>query len=688
MPQELLSLFAKKGDAMGWFKNLGIQVKLIIGFCAVLALMGVAVVLTIRSLQSASTDTGTLYNVHMKGFAILDDAKSDVERSHFKLRDTILANSAADADKLATETEALLKEGRNKMETYKGTLVIQANRDKVDATIAELDRLAKARVPIFAAARAGQPDEAENTMRKGTATEPAGATVVAEVNKKFDELTAGKLSLAEQVFKNTESSATSAQQTSIVVAIIAIVIGLGVAFWLARSIAGPAKEATVAADSIARGNINVSMKVRSNDEMGKLARSFGDMTTYLSEMVGAAERVAAGDLTADVNARGTDDALGNALRSMIKNLRELIGGVKNNSTAILSAADQLRESSDQMASATGQIAIAINDVTRSATSLASLSQESSREVERIAAGSQQVAAAAQENAASAAASRTEAGQMGQRISVVATASSEVAEAAEVSRGAAFQGQQAVTQAVASMENISRAVERAARTVDQLGEYGQQIGDIVKVIDEIASQTNLLALNAAIEAARAGEQGRGFAVVAENVRGLAERTSVATKEIGTLIAKVQGGTREAVAAMSAGVTDVEAGREITTEAGKALESIIASVQQSASQMQRIASDVQGLASGAERIVSSADAMAEIASQSAQGASDMASGTAKVTDSILQVSATSEETSASAEEVSASTQELSAQSEELAATASQMRDLALQLNEAAGRFKLAA
>src|SRR5690606_37276308 len=137
---------------------------------------------------------------------------------------------------------------------------------------------------------------------------------------------------------------------------------------------------------------------------------------------------------------------------------------------------------------------------------------------------------------------------------------------------AIEGQQAVEQAVDSMESIATAVARASETVNQLGEYGQQIGDIVKTIDEIASQTNLLALNAAIEAARAGEQGRGFAVVADNVRSLAERASEATKEISGLIGKVQSGTQDAVQAMAAGVQDVERGREITSDAGRSLESI--------------------------------------------------------------------------------------------------------------------
>lgn len=369
-----------------------------------------------------------------------------------------------------------------------------------------------------------------------------------------------------------------------------------------------------------------------------------------------------------------------------ESLAGLIGEVQQKAASIAGASDQLLESSDQMASATGQIATAINEVTQSAVSLAGLSQDSAREVERVAVGSEELSNTASSSASAAEQSRLEATQMGESIIAVASAAEEVATAAEASRSAALDGQQAVAQAVQSMESIAAAVERASRTVDQLGAYGQQIGDIVRVIDEIAAQTNLLALNAAIEAARAGEQGRGFAVVAENVRSLAERSSESTSEIAALIAKVQAGTEEAVQAMAAGVADVHSGRAITTQAGEALESIIASVQQSAVQMQSIARDVQGLSTGAGRIVESASSIASMARQSASGAEEMASGTGRVNDAIAQVSATSEETSAAAEEVSASTQELSAQSQELAATATQMKDFADALRASTLRFKL--
>jgi len=143
------------------------------------------------------------------------------------------------------------------------------------------------------------------------------------------------------------------------------------------------------------------------------------------------------------------------------------------------------------------------------------------------------------------------------------------------------------------ERGGQVVEQMIDSMEAIRTRSRRIVDIIAVIDGIAFQTNILALNAAVEAARAGEQGRGFAVVASEVRGLAQRSAAAAREIAALI-------HDSVAAVDAGDT-------LAGQAGRTMEEIVGAVREVATIMARIVAASHGQATG---IASVNDAIAEM------------------------------------------------------------------------------
>ena len=200
----------------------------------------------------------------------------------------------------------------------------------------------------------------------------------------------------------------------------------------------------------------------------------------LGEAIGAANRLAGGDLSAtvEVSASGEMGQLQAALRQVGLNLRAIIGDVRTNV--------------DSIETATREIAIGNQDLAeRTAAQAASL--------EETATSMLQFAVTVGENTDS-----------------------------------AVRADECVVAAATVAGQGGKAVDRVGDTMGQISESAKKIVDIIGLIDGIAFQTNILALNAAVEAARAGEQGRGFAVVAGEVRNLAQRSAGAAKEIKHLI----------------------------------------------------------------------------------------------------------------------------------------------------------
>ena len=457
---------------------------------------------------------------------------------------------------------------------------------------------------------------------------------------------------------------------------------------VARSVTRPIEIVTQRAAQIATGDLGQqdTAVISGQGELGRLADAFGGIRMYMEELAALADRVAAGDLTREVTTRSEQDGLAQAFRYMITRLRKMITEMGKAAASVAETAVRVNEAAALSEAGAAQISQTIGQVASGAADQARVSTDTSMAMMELGQVIDQVGSGAARTAASVDAQADAISQMAVAIREATTASDEVNSAGRAAGTAADKGANAVRETASGMARIKKAVDTGTVVVTNLGAKGTQIGAIVQTIEDIADQTNLLALNAAIEAARAGEQGKGFAVVADEVRKLAERSRAATKEIATLIAEVQKGTAQAVAAMEIGAREVESGSGLAERSAAALDEIAQAVAASNAAVARITVAVGAMEAASGNVVSASDTIAAIAATTNEAAGSMSASALRVNDAVESIAAISEENSASAEEVSAATSDLSDQSQGVVVSASSLTEMSDKLRRLVNRWRL--
>ena len=481
-----------------------------------------------------------------------------------------------------------------------------------------------------------------------------------------------------------QNASTAATARTIVVGglLVAVLLGLGLSFYIARRITCGvvAVQSHLGAMRIEIGRFSACLsRLASNDLSAQFKATVEPLRYSSGDEIGRAAALS-NELLKELN------AMAGSYETARANLTAILGQVQVAAEGVARTSRELTEAAHQSGSASGQIAQTINQVAAGAQDQAQAASSTSAAVTQLTEVIATVGAGAGETAQKVAASSAAVINLAIAISAADAASTEVNTVSAEAAAAAADGLDAVQRTAKGMVRIKDAVNASAVRVTELGAKSEQIGTIVETIDDIAEQTNLLALNAAIEAARAGEQGKGFAVVADEVRKLAERSGRATKEIAELIAHVQRETEAAVAAMSAGAAEVADGTHLADQAGASLQSIATAVSATKAAVQRITAAVDTMSEASEGVVGATDAIAAIATRTNEAAWRMTESAGSVTSAVESIAAVSQENSAAAEEVSATTEEMSAQVEEVVASAASLADMASQLDSLVGQFTL--
>ncbi|MFL9878581.1 methyl-accepting chemotaxis protein [Herbaspirillum rhizosphaerae] len=508
---------------MKWFYDLKISKKLISVFCIVIALEAALGAFAIRELgrvNQASTDIASNW---LPAIRTLSQMKLSLSRIRSFELQHILASTPQEFEEIEKNADKQIANLKKQQDEY----LKQISEPEERAIYPEVEKA----IAVFLVEHKKILD-----ISRTNKNEDARALLKGESTKVYRNLLDQVEKLVEVNEKGSDKSSADADATYAsaklwIIAMLAIcmVIAMTLAVWISRVISKP-----------------------------------------LGAAVEVAQRVADGDLTADIQLAGKDETgqLLHALKGMNDNLMKIVG--------------EVRTGTDTIATASNEIASGNMD-------LSSRTEQQAGSLEETASAMEELTSTVKQNADNA----RQANQLAVTASEVASAGGEV-------------------------------VGQVVNTMGSINESSRKIVDIISVIDGIAFQTNILALNAAVEAARAGEQGRGFAVVASEVRSLAQRSASAAKEIKILIddsvAKVDigsklveqaGTTMEEVVNSVKRVTDIVS--EITAashEQSQGIEQINLAITQMDEVTQQNAALVEQAAAAAQSMQEQAGRLSEV------------------------------------------------------------------------------
>ncbi len=398
------------------------------------------------------------------------------------------------------------------------------------------------------------------------------ATPLADkISASVTNLLSSKTNAGSQLAASLSSQGNIATFGIFGIILIALLISVLIGMFVARGISKPVGELAEAAQKMAEGDLSVELNYRSRDEIGMLAAAFSQtiakLKAYIIDIRTSLAQLAQGDLNVTLSEefKGDFAELETSINGIVRSLNNTL--------------TQIRYASEQVSTSSAQVSDGAQELAQGATEQAS-------SVEELTATIEEVSSHVKDNATH-----------------------------------AIDASKHVTHVSEEIEASNRHMDEMMTAMTQISQSSGEISKIIKTIEDIAFQTNILALNAAVEAARAGEAGKGFAVVADEVRNLASKSAAAAKDTTELIEN--------------SINQVENGTKIADETAQSLLQVVES---------------------AKVVSSTVEKISQVTIRQSKAIGQITLGLEQISSVVQNNSATAEESAAASEELSGQAQVL--------------------------------
>ena len=342
----------------------------------------------------------SLYSNHLLSIGDIKQANIDLYTVRLAIHKAILesdpANIQAQAQKIS-DGDARVKAD---LADFEKRIASQEVRDGYNNLVQSYDEYFAEISKVIPAAQANKDEEAFAALQ-------TAATRAAQVDQDVEKLVQIKESQAGTFHSESGDLFSQSRLLILGLTIAAVLLGIGVAFFMSRDISRPLAVLTMALEHIQHGDLNRDMTdaqrkimIDREDEIGRAGKAESQTGRYLREMADAANHIAAGDLTVSVTPKSEKDELGHAFAQMIERLRQSVGQIAESAGTVGAAAAQLSSAANQAGEATSQIALTIQQVARGTAQQSQSISMTSQSMEQMSRAIEGVAKGAQDQASS------------------------------------------------------------------------------------------------------------------------------------------------------------------------------------------------------------------------------------------------------------------------------------------------